>query len=351
MRGLWREKSFCKAAKTPKAPSIKKLKSSHSVFLFPCLPWRLDPLQTQIFPPLFNSMLHVEFTYQMILKIASVFVCFCSVMFAAEEQWSISSHGMNVPFSSWQAEGAKAGAGVLVLVPGYNGKGEEMLDARWKAFATKNGLVLLAPTFHAKGNENNEGKGYYYPEQGSGEVMEMALAEVKKRTGVTTDKVLFFGFSAGAHYGHRFALWKPQRVKAFVAYSAGWWSEPTGRLKNVPGLVMCGEADERYAATFDFFKKGQRLGCPWVWRSYKETGHVLTSAVRDMAEVFLAHYAVDGGPTGAGGRREEQVGMRASRYGDIQTYRSVGRAERETIPEEFRIELPSAVMAEVWENE
>lgn len=69
---------------------------------------------------------------------------------------------MNVPFRSWQAEGDKAGTGVLVLVPGYNGKGEQMLDARWKAFAGKNGLVLLAPTFHAEGKENNEGRGYYY---------------------------------------------------------------------------------------------------------------------------------------------------------------------------------------------
>jgi len=216
-----------------------------------------------------------------------------------------------------------------------------MLDARWKAFAEKNHLVLLAPTFHAEGKENNEGKGYYYPEQGSGEVMEKALREVEKRTGVATEQVLFFGFSAGAHYVHRFALWQPQRVKAFVAYSVGWWSEPTARLKTVPALVMCGEEDERYGPTWESFKKGQRLGCPRVWRSYKETGHVLTPAVRDMAEVFLAHYAGKRGP----GEKPE------ARYGDIQTYRSVGPAERETIPEEFRIELPSQAVAEVWERE
>ena len=242
---------------------------------------------------------------------------------------------------------------MLVLVPGYNGKGEQMLDARWKAFAGKNGLVLLAPTFHAEGKENNEGRGYYYPEQGSGEVMEMALVELHKRTGVETEKVLFFGFSAGAHYVHRFALWKPRRVKALVAYSAGWWSEPTARLKNVPALVMCGETDERFGATFDFFQKGRRLGCPWVWRSYKNTGHVLTPAVREMAGFFLAHYAGGEEQAGMGGRSEEQAGMPVSplRYGDIQTFKSVGRAERETIPEEFRIELPSQAVAAVWEKE
>ena len=283
----------------------------------------------------------------MIKETACLLMLLHCVLSAAEEQWAVSSRDMDVPFRSWQADGAKAGAGVLVLVPGYNGKGEQMLDARWKAFAAKHQLVLLAPTFHAEGKENNEGRGYYYPEQGSGEVMEKGLKEVKKRTGVATDQVLFFGFSAGAHFAHRFALWKPQRVKAFVAYSAGWWSEPTARVKKVPALVMCGEADERYTATFDFFKKGQRLGCPWVWRSYKETGHVLTPAVREMAEVFLAHYAGRGERAGG----EKQTGMPVSRFGDTQTYRSVEWTERETIPKEFRIELPSKEVAEVWEKE
>ncbi len=308
-----------------------------------------------------RPILHIEKRTLMIRETACLLSFLCCVLSAAEERWVVSSRGMDVPFSSWQAEEARPGAGVLVLVPGYNGSGGQMLDARWRAFAAKHGLILLAPTFHAEGKENNQGKGYYYPEQGSGEVMEKALKEVGKRTGAETDQVLFFGFSAGAHYVHRFALWQPQRVRAFVAYSAGWWSEPTARVRKVPALVMCGEADERYGATWEFFKKGQRLGCPWVWRSYKETGHALTPAVRDMAEVFLACYAGRGEQ--AGGRkeqagmpmsREEQAGMpvsRVSRYGDIQTYRSVGPAERDSIPEEFRIELPSKEVAEVWEKE
>lgn len=283
----------------------------------------------------------------MIKKTACLLLLFCCVLSAAEEQWVVSSHGMDVLFRSWQAEGARAGTGVLVLVPGYNGKGEQMLDGRWKGFAEKNALVLLAPTFLAEGDENNRGKGYYYPDQGSGEVMEKALKEVRKRTGADTDQVLFFGFSAGAHFAHRFALWKPQRVRAFVAYSAGWWSEPNMKLKAVPALILCGEADDRYAATLEFFKKGQRLGCPWVWRSYKDTGHVLTPAVRDMAEAFLEYLA-------RGTMNDRQVGMPVPRdrwFGDMQSFKSVRWPERETIPEEFRIELPSKSVADVWEKE
>ena len=60
-----------------------------------------------------------------------------------------------------------------------------------------------------------------------------------------------------------------------------------------------------------------------------------------MAEVFLAHYA----------KKKEQDGMPVPRFGDIQTYQSVAWKDRETIPEEFRIELPSKEVAEIWEKE
>lgn len=247
----------------------------------------------------------------------------------------ISTPKMEVPFHVWQAEEAGKKKGVLVLMPGYNGLGKQMLDERWKAFATKEQLILLAPTFSAAGNENNLGRGYYYPEQGSGEVLELALQELERRSGVSTQQVLFFGFSAGAHVSHRFALWKPERVKAFVAYSAGWWSEPTEALKAVPALILCGEADERYKPTYQFFLKGHQLGCPWIWRSYDDVGHVLTPEIREMAEVFLHHYVSE--------KKQESLS-----YGDFQSFQSIPKEEREKIPKEFRITLPCKRMAEVW---
>ncbi len=111
---------------------------------------------------------------------------------------------------------------VMLLIPGYNGSGEAMLDERWKAFAEKHGLVLVATTFKTTPEELQRGRGYYYPEQGSGAEVERMLDQVRRETGVQTDKILIFGFSAGAHFAHRFALWEPEREKAFVAYSAAW---------------------------------------------------------------------------------------------------------------------------------
>ena len=275
------------------------------------------------------------------MRIVHLIFILCCVASAAEEQWTVSASGMDVPFKAWHADGGRAGMGVLVLVPGYNGDGDQMLDQRWKTFAEKNGLILLAPTFRAEGRENNEGRGYYYPEQGSGEVMEAAIAETGQRHGIRTDKVLMFGFSAGAHFAHRFANWKPERVGAFVAYSAGWWSDPVKGVRAVPGLIMCGEEDPRYEESYGFFKKGQAMGCPWVWKSFEGTGHELTGSVRDMAEVFLKHYV---------GELFGKVGKQAGEviYGDVQSFRVTG--VKEEVGEEVRIVLPSRKVAEEWEE-
>ena len=240
----------------------------------------------------------------------------------------------------WKAYTARTAAptSVLLLIPGYNGSGEAMLDDRWKAFAEKHRLVLLAPTFKTSPEELQRGRGYYYPEQGSGAEVERMLQQVGRETGVSTEKVLIFGFSAGAHFAHRFDLWRPERVKAFVAYSAAWWSEPTAALRTVPAMIVCGEEDgPRLEPTKAFFERGHALGLPWIWRSYQDVGHTLTPRIRDLAEAFLAAQLAD----------EPEPAL----YGDTQTYRVVEQADKESILPEVRVALPSREFAEVWRTE
>jgi predicted esterase len=226
---------------------------------------------------------------------------------------------------------------ILLLIPGYNGSGPHMLTPQWKDFADKYHLILLAPTFTTNPEELMKHHGYYYPDQWSGEATVKALAELGRRENVATGKILIFGFSAGAHFAHRFALWKPDRVKAFVAYSAAWWDDPTEQLATVPALIMCGEADPRYDATWEFMTKANALNLPWVWRAYSGTGHQMIPAVQKMAEVFLGHYASN-----------EPDSLL---YGDAQTYQYVTPAKMESIPPQERIRLPSKAVAEQWVQE
>jgi len=264
-----------------------------------------------------------------------------------------ASIGDKVPIAlyqpvSLQSTRAIPPVGVLLLIPGYNGSGEAMLDDRWRQFADQNSLILVAPTFkNTNPEELHQNRGYYYPEQGSGEQVEKALEKVHLRTGVQVDHLLIFGFSAGAHFAHRFALWKPEQVAAFVAYSAGWWSDPMPSLRTVPALIMCGETDPRYEATLNFMEKGLALHLPWIWRSYKNTDHQLTSPVRSMAESFLAYEAAQ---LKSGNALSKATPDRIL-YGDIQTYQVVTASEKESIPEEVRIQLPSQQIASIWQKE
>lgn len=231
--------------------------------------------------------------------------------------------------------------GVLLLVPGCNGDGRGMLaeSSFWASFADEQHLVLVGPSFHTTLEEVHSRKGYYYPELWSGKATLEALDKIRARTGIKSDKVLIFGFSAGAHFAHRFALWRPDKVTAFVAYSAGWWDAPKTAPRNTPGLIMCGEADERFVPTYAFFAQGRKLGLPLVWRGYTGIGHELTPQVVKTAQAFLKFYA--------SGEKPQNL------VGDIQSYRfyEPGSAAAERVPPESRVILPSREVAEVWQQE
>ena len=233
--------------------------------------------------------------------------------------------------------------GVLLLVPGFNGDGRMFLqEPIWTHFADQEDLILVSPSFHTTLEEIQANEGYYNPKLWSGDATLSALDKIAAKTGAKTDRILIFGFSAGAHFTNGFVLWKPERVKAFVCYSAAWWQAPTAALHDLPGLVMCGEDDERYNASLAFMRQGQELGLPWIWRSYKGTEHVMTPKIAKMAQAFLAHYARDVKPFRTGGI-----------IGNMQTYEYFDEKSPEAgkIPKDLRITLPSKTVAEVWKQE
>lgn len=229
---------------------------------------------------------------------------------------------------------------VLLLVPGYNQSGKAAFfakDSEWLKFAEGERLILLTPTFQTSPEELARREGYYYSAQWSGAAAEEALRQLSQKFPVDVQRIGLFGISAGAHFGHRFAEWNPDRVRAFAAYSAGWWDPPTDRLAKVPALIMCGEDDGRLNATLAYFQQGNAKQYPWIWRSYKNTGHEDTPPATALAQAFLRHYLR--------GSDEESV------VGDIQTYRTYPLSQIEELPESCRVILPSAAVAAAWAEE
>ncbi len=179
---------------------------------------------------------------------------------------------------------------VLVLCPGCNGNGEGLVgDPLWQAFAKKQNLGLVGLSFASEMKDIHNGTGYYYARNGSGKILLDGIRKLFNRD----LPILIYGFSGGAHFTSRFVEWKPERVIAWCAYSAGWWDEPKPSVVMPPGIVVCGENDERLGASLIYFKQGRAVGKPWLWIGIPNNGHApdggAESFVREYFEVILGN--------------------------------------------------------------
>lgn len=181
---------------------------------------------------------------------------------------------------------------VLVFVPGSNGSSEGFVkDPEWQRFAEKQQLGLAGVSFASDLDLVSEGKGYYFPRQGSGK----ALLDCLRKAYGKELPILMCGFSAGAYFTSRFVEWKPARIISWCAYSAGDWEFPAENSNvSPPGIVACGEMDPWLGASLIYFKQGRAVGKPWLWVSVANTGHAgnpqLNSFIRDYFEAILASH-------------------------------------------------------------
>jgi len=176
---------------------------------------------------------------------------------------------------------------VVVLCPGMNQDGGPLLEeGAWLDFALGNNCGLMA-TAYASAVEDLYGgsrRGYYWPEQGSGEAL---LGAIREYYGADLP-ILLFGFSGGAQFGSRFVDWAEERILGFSVYASQSWDLPELSTA-VPGIVACGERDgDRWQATFGYFQEGRRRDQPWIWVDLPETGHHRHAGLEAFTRSFFA---------------------------------------------------------------
>lgn len=167
-----------------------------------------------------------------------------------------------------------ASHGVVVLCPGMNGDGKMLVaEGPWHDFAKSRGLGLVGVSFSSPPEQlyGNPARGYYYPEQGSGELLISALHKIYGQD----VKLFIYGFSGGAQFTSRFVDQHPELIISWAAYAACFWSTPLSATpKSAPGIVACGEYDtSRYGPSYAFFQQGRRRDARWLWLSLGNTGH------------------------------------------------------------------------------
>ena len=144
---------------------------------------------------------------------------------------------------------------VLVLFGGRNSSGKNMASGglEWGKWADENNAFLVSPGF----KDDN----YWEPEKWSGRALLNALEQIRKRYNICTDKLLFYGYSAGSQCSNLFPAWRPQLTRAWVSHACGVFHEPTAQMRFVAGLVTCGDADHaRYVISRNFVENCREKG-------------------------------------------------------------------------------------------
>lgn len=184
-------------------------------------------------------------------------------------------------------EKAASGKAILVLCPGANGNGLDLLSEKmWQDFASSNRLGLVALSFASETSLLKAHEGYYYPRSsGSGELLVEGLRSIYDRD----LPIILYGFSGGAHFTMRFTEEYPARVEVWCAYAFGWWDEPSADEKSFPpGVLACGAEDyQRHTQVFQFFLAGRSRDRHLTWISLGDQGHSRSKELEQFARVYF----------------------------------------------------------------
>ena len=233
---------------------------------------------------------------------------------------------------------------VLVIFGGRNTDGKADASGRmgWGKWCDDNGIFLVAPGLK---NDN-----YWEPDVWSGRALQKALRQLKRKYNICTDKILYYGYSAGSQASNLFAEWRPDSCRAWVSHACGVFHEPTGRMKDTPGLVTCGDADQaRYIISRNFVEASRKKGVNIIWKSFPNHPHDVPPDSLKLARAFLAYYHELNRDDliGFGSRSNEPE---TAYIGDDQedVYYPVHSAKAKNVLPEDRVELPNKSVADAW---
>ncbi len=175
---------------------------------------------------------------------------------------------------------------VLICVPGLSGRGENAVTADFKQFANREGFVIIAPSFVYDAADWGSRTSYQFPEVWSGKALLNIIDNVKEKNSLAFSKFYLHGFSAGAQFVLRFALWKPELCAACAAHAPGGTVIPD-KYCDVKFIVSVGKEDtDRIAKAETFYNSAKAISIDVNYRQY-EGGHMLPpDEITDSLQFF-----------------------------------------------------------------
>lgn len=189
-------------------------------------------------------------------------------------------------FRFWSPSYGQPIRGLIILVPGLNGDGRGMIDAPpWRDLAMRHRLGLVGCFL--------QGRDYYNAMRGTGDALLTALKDFAGQAGhpeIAQVPLLLYGESAGGQFDYDFALWKPERLMAFVVNKGGYYAsgEPDSHTCATPGLFFLGlkDTDLRIHAITGIWTEGRKKGALWALAPQPNSGHEFSKTAA-MARVFF----------------------------------------------------------------
>lgn len=178
-------------------------------------------------------------------------------------------------------------APLLVFLPGQNVRADHALPGILKNMAEEEGFVILALTFYYTGMTPVEDS-YLYPRKWSGFAMMEVIQEVKKKNNLSFTGIYLYGFSAGAQFALRFALYRPELCVACAAHACGGSIIPRSH-SDVRFFVTVGARDEPHRIEIhdEFIKAAKDLNLDVQSKIYPQLSHNPRSDQLRDVQAFL----------------------------------------------------------------
>lgn len=197
-------------------------------------------------------------------------------------------------FRLWLPDSSESIRAVLVLVPGSNGDGRDQVATQlWQRLAKDQGLALVGLYMTDKAHADMFIEHYVDVAGGSGDALLQALAELGSLSGhpeIDTAPLLLWGMSAGGEFNYEFALWKPERVAAFVVNKGGiYYSALAAKTaRSVPGLFFIGSEDMAFRNDIirGVFSINRRAGALWALVEQPGVAHAVAGSDQIAAQYF-----------------------------------------------------------------
>lgn len=175
---------------------------------------------------------------------------------------------------------------LMIIVGGYNSRGQDNISKPFRNFADKEGFVLLSPSFISNDLELFFERSYHYPAVWSGKALIHMINKIQDN-GFKFSKIYLFGMSAGAQYCLRFTLWHPDLCVASATHANGMLILPE-KSNSIKYFVAVGTKDEDYRRknVLEFYKKAKKLKMSVIYKEYPINHSLSEEQIKDSLNFF-----------------------------------------------------------------